>query len=283
MSLYDLLPPNSTQLERDLSRAVSSIPRLAGSIPIIRTAKRKNYPASVLPWLLYEYGLGEISDYLPDYQAVLEQGLAWQRIRGTPRSIIDAVGWIGYTATLDEDEERQSERWPDYHLTLDGLPAEADLYDIAYLATISTPVRGTLQRIYFDWDLRRQVLDETYLDGPFLLDDHSGIRDVIDGFPDVQVSLGDYRIESNAGPDADAAHQWALYRGSNDERELFLLDEWSDLDEWWHVLNSPSTRTDEYIEWSSEESGGWPATPWPALSWVAMTGGAAEGFYYEEV
>ena len=93
MSRYDLLPPNATQLERDLSRAISPLPALGplverpiltedgqqlaaedwrlmlressvpfkkpgGVTPIIRTAKRSDIPDSVVPWLNYEYGLG---------------------------------------------------------------------------------------------------------------------------------------------------------------------------------------------------------------------------------
>lgn len=42
MSRYDLLPPNATPLERNLSRATSTLDRIARPVPIIRIAKRVN-------------------------------------------------------------------------------------------------------------------------------------------------------------------------------------------------------------------------------------------------
>jgi hypothetical protein len=78
-SRYDLLPPNATQLERDLSRVMSSLVRTGPPVPLIRTAKRTDIPDSVVPWLIYEYGLGEILPYLGNNQ---RQALAVSRDDG---------------------------------------------------------------------------------------------------------------------------------------------------------------------------------------------------------
>ena len=59
-----LLPSSSTPLERDLSASMNALPRLKDSVELIRTAKRENIPDSVVPFLIYEYGPGELLPYL---------------------------------------------------------------------------------------------------------------------------------------------------------------------------------------------------------------------------
>ncbi|MCW2248296.1 hypothetical protein M2352_003930 [Azospirillum fermentarium] len=47
--MTDLLPPSATKLERDLSDASDFLRRTAGAVPALRTAKRTDIPASVVP------------------------------------------------------------------------------------------------------------------------------------------------------------------------------------------------------------------------------------------
>ena len=61
MTAADLLPSNATRLERDLSRSSDVLPTLGPGTQLIRTAKCINIPDDVVPWLIYEYGLGEIT------------------------------------------------------------------------------------------------------------------------------------------------------------------------------------------------------------------------------
>lgn len=267
-SAHDLLPGNATQLERDMVRASNHAQRI-GSVARIRDAKYVNIPDDVLPWLIYEYNLGPISDYIADLRQVLVLGIPWQRIRGTPESIREAVSWLGYAAELDEIEEAGTSRWPDYHLGLSTAPRVADLRHIAYLANLSTPARGSLQRIYAFWDFRRFVLDDDLLSGGALLSDHSGIRGVIDGYADVQVSIGDYRIiDMPSGVDGSRQHM-LLRIGSNSCPERFILDQCSTLDEHWHMLNCPSTRTDSRVGAPLPQTTGWPGE-WVDGSWSEM-------------
>ena len=95
MSAHDLLPPNSTQLQRDLVRSLNAIRRLAPFIQALRLAKvqARGIPPTVLPWLVLELGLDEISDYHPDLETTLEKGVPWQWIRGTPQAAV--AGWEG--------------------------------------------------------------------------------------------------------------------------------------------------------------------------------------------
>lgn len=176
-NLYDLLPPNATDLERDFSRSTSSLVRAGGPVPIIRTAKRTNIPDDVVPWLIYEYGLGELLPYLDDQRLILSEGVLWQRIRGTPESVSIALGWIGLDAWVEEPEAGTT-RWSEYMIGMVE-PRESfqTIAAIVGISRISSPVRSRLQRIYsIDWDFRRFVLDDSLLSSGALLSDHSGVR-----------------------------------------------------------------------------------------------------------
>mgnify|MGYP006268242229 FL=1 len=175
-SRYDLLPPNATQLERDFSRATSNLVRTGSPVPIIRTAKRTNIPDSVVPWLIYEYGLGEILPYLGNNQRLaIAEGVLWQRIRGTPESVRVALNWIGVSGLIEESEGG-SYRWAEYQLGLfAGTTGSAIIDNIVGIAGISSPVRSRLQRIYAVYDIRQLVWDQGLLDDG-MWDDHSGVR-----------------------------------------------------------------------------------------------------------
>ena len=100
-----LLPSSSTRLERDLSGSMNTLERLAAGAELIRTAKRANIPDSVVPFLIYEYGLGELLPYLSDPRTAIATGVLWQRLRGTPQSFRIALGWIKTTGSLRNQRE----------------------------------------------------------------------------------------------------------------------------------------------------------------------------------
>jgi P2-related tail formation protein len=262
MSRYDLLPPNATQLERDFSRATSSLVRAGRPVPIIRTAKRLDIPDSVVPWLIYEYGLGELLPFLEDERRALAEGILWQRIRGTPQALTIGLSWLNLTGWVDEPEAGTF-RWSEFMV---GLAEPTQGFDalqrLVGLARISAPVRSRLQRVYsVQYDLRRFVLDDSLLSEGGMLSDHSGIRlydptlgtgrrwdfspwgefpwseqpdDDLVGFP--QVSFG-WAITGHAAADAIASGV-SVSLVSNEARneDRFLLSQ-GILDEGWHVLN----------------------------------------------
>ncbi|MEY3929227.1 MAG: hypothetical protein RLZZ516_937 [Cyanobacteriota bacterium] len=266
MSLYDLLPPNATTLERDFSRSTSSLQRASKPVPIIRTAKRSNIPDSVVPWLIYEYGLAEILPYVSDERTALELGIPWQRIRGTPESIRLALDWIGIDGQVEESEGG-SYRWAEYQLGLAApTTSEAIIDRMAAVAALSTPVRSRLQRIYSVYDHRRFVLDFSLLSDGGPLSDHTGTRPRPD-WP--QISYGDYRatsVEENATVDAGAL---AIIGVSVVNLDRFLLDEGT-LDEEWHVLNLDGAMTEIWPTFASRFDAGtiWSnQLNWGDFSW----------------
>lgn len=286
MSVHDLLPPNSTQLERDLVRSRNFLPTLAPSTEALRSAKiiRSAIPTSVQPWLLYELGLAEISGYHPDLLTAIREGVQWQWIKGTPQSILTAIGWLGYEPFIDEEEERNSTFWADYHLGFSPQPPDiADLADIFFLAATSTPARSRPQRLYSNWDFRMLRWDED-VDGwseGRMWSDHSGIRG-IERLEAAQVSL--MRILYGGGG-ALAGDTGGLRRAEHlGENGAAWLWTWSDTGIWsgrWHDLAPPQTRMDIHLGGvMAVEGEGWPAV-WSDGGW--SVGATSSGGIYLEV
>lgn len=172
MTSEHLLPANATPLEQALSLATDALSRLA--LPTDAIRQFKTDPSDpLLPWLIWEYGLGELLPYLPEPRQAIAEGILWQRLRGTPAALTTALVWIGATATIEQ--EPPGVHFAEFQLdpgqVLDSDTAIANLIAIARL---SAPARSRLSRIYHGYDLRRVVLDESRL-GEALLSDHSGV------------------------------------------------------------------------------------------------------------
>lgn len=258
MSRYDLLPPNATQLERDLSRASSFLERIGRPVPTIRTAKRINIPDGVVPWLIYEYGLGELLPYLSDQRQAIAEGVLWQRVRGTPAALKIGLSWIGLIATLEESEAG-TYRWAEYQLGLTAATQGENLINaIIGLCRISSPVRSRLQRIYAVYDFRRFVLDDSLLSDGGILSDHSGVRPRPD-WP--QISYGQIlsslvAVNATVGSVHTAVISTLVRNG-----DRFILDQ-SVLDEDWHVINRPSLLTVQEGVSVRYEGQTWAAATW---------------------
>lgn len=175
MTAADLLPSNSTRLERDLSRTGNVLPHLGAGAQRIRDAKYNDIPDSVVPWLIYEYGLGEITPYVPDMRQALVEGIQWQRLRGTRKAIEIGLGWIGFDATVEESEA-STIRWADFQMGLDQAPPDLEFTEnVIQVSRLSAPVRSRLFRIYGGYDHRRFRLDDHQLSGGSWLCDHTGV------------------------------------------------------------------------------------------------------------
>jgi hypothetical protein len=235
MSRYDLLPPNATQLERDLSRASSFLERIGRPVPTIRTAKRINIPDGVVPWLVYEYGLGELLPYLSDQRQAIAEGVLWQRVRGTPAALKIGLSWIGLIAELEESEAGTL-RWAEYQLGLEAAPNGLEqIGRLVGIARISQPIRSRLFRVYGGYDERRFLLDYHLL-GEGLLCDHSGVYDLEPGWP--QLSFGQ-RFGAWVVAGVSVSNARARSHGARVEYpDRWLLDR-DLLDDGWHVLNHP--------------------------------------------
>ncbi|TVR06628.1 MAG: hypothetical protein EA385_15020 [Salinarimonadaceae bacterium] len=177
-----LLPSNSTPLELLLDEVNDPIAILGAEYDGI-TIARQNPPPQILPFLIWQLGLGELTPYLPELYALIDDGIRWQRIRGTPASIRKGLGWIGYDYTvLEEETDRVREGrkrllWSLVQIELDRL-RDADLPDlerIAGITQLSLPARSHFVRAYRGYDVRALETDWSRADEA-MADEHSGAR-----------------------------------------------------------------------------------------------------------
>lgn len=176
MSGADLLPHNATPFERAMAGAMDVNSDLWPEIIGVHSFKYYDTPAEFLPFMAYEFGLGPISKYFTNLPDLIEDGVDWQRVRGTLDAVDRALEWIGYTA---EEEEAPWYRahWNRFQLHLDRVrDAETpDLDDIAFLAGESVPLRSKFVRGFHGYDFRAAESSRSRL-GSCLLSNDSGVR-----------------------------------------------------------------------------------------------------------
>lgn len=152
--LSELLPPSATKWERTVTDVADTWASLSSPIVAIRGTKIIAPPPGFLPFLIYEYGLGELTPYVPNLYDLIAEGIDWQRVRGTPAAIALALTWLNYTAVLEE--ERSTRRyWNLFQLHLDRVrDARADLERIEGVAKLSVPLRSVFWRGFHGLDIR---------------------------------------------------------------------------------------------------------------------------------
>jgi hypothetical protein len=170
--LSDLLPSSASLFERTLLAATDPTARIGDTIAALHGLKHHNPPPSLLPYLVYEYGLGELSPYVPNLYDLIDEGLGWQRIRGTHGAVAQALAWIGQAGAIEHAATRRR-WWNMWQLALAAIPAEADLIRIEGLAQLSAPRRSDFWRGFRGYDARELELADARW-GETLLGDQSG-------------------------------------------------------------------------------------------------------------
>jgi P2-related tail formation protein len=167
-----ILPSNAGEFEIATADATDILAKLGASADLI--ARFKSVPGDpLLPILIWEYGLGEIQQYLVEPRRVIAEGIQWQRLRGTPAAMHMAFGWIGQTLTI---EEEQGAHWATYQLGLPQIATEEEVRRVLHLAKLSQPARCRLWRIYTDvFDRRPIVVSEGPVLGDGWLSFYSGV------------------------------------------------------------------------------------------------------------
>lgn len=169
-----LLPPSSSPQEQALVDAISF--RVDPSK--IRGFKFKPTD-SVLPWLIHEYGLGEILAWVPDPRRAIQDGVIFQRIRGTPASLRMALKWVNIENIYIE-EEPPGKHFAEFQVGIHDVPNDFFVDNVVALARLSAPARSRLMRMYNDrYDIRRFMLDSSEFGS--LLSDYSGVKLSPDG------------------------------------------------------------------------------------------------------
>lgn len=149
-----ILPSNASPYEIAAAESTDILTRLGADADVI--ARFKSVPNDpVLPFLIWEYGLGEIQQYLIDPRAVIREGVKWQRLRGTPAALRMAFSWIGQEVEIEEDS---GAHWATYQLGLQQIADTEDVRRNLHLARLSQPARCRLWRIYTDVFDRRPII-----------------------------------------------------------------------------------------------------------------------------
>lgn len=153
-----LLPNNQTKLEEDLLKSADFQDRgLTNAVANLPGIKYSTIPNSVVPWLILEYGLNEVSKWIPDQRQALEEGIPWSRIRGTPGSVKLALGWINFTAdTINENRYRAFT----YEIDTGEIPDPELIDNIIALARLSESDRSKLNRLFHGLDLKPFTLND---------------------------------------------------------------------------------------------------------------------------
>ncbi|MGV8955977.1 MAG: phage tail protein [Cypionkella sp.] len=174
--MKELLPIESTtEWEAATADSLAPIPNVDSSIGLIRGTKLLAPPPSFLPYLIYEYGLGELTPYVPNLYDLIAEGIDWQRVRGTPSAMALALGWLGYTAVIEE-EATTRRFWNLFQLRLDRVrDTELDLERIAGVAGLSVPIRSKFWRGFSGLDIRPLTYSESSYSNAHY-GEYSGVR-----------------------------------------------------------------------------------------------------------
>jgi hypothetical protein len=180
MTRHHLLPRNATGFEKAVSFASDVHDRIdTAGLANMRGFKFVNTPTPFYPFIAYEYGLGEISSYFNDYPTLIDEGIHWQRVRGTPAAIERAMSWIGYDETVLEDDKRKRRMWVRWQQQMGKVPTAAEedplLYDAEYLGNKSDPARSYFYRGFQTYDVRALEWGNKSW-GNFIWGDSSGVR-----------------------------------------------------------------------------------------------------------
>ena len=170
-----LLPVNASQLEVDLDSLFDADGAISHAANKVRTAKLVDIPESFIPWLVYEYGLEDIMPWLDDRRLALREGVRWQKIKGTPASLLIALGWGGFQPKAVEQEVTGRHFYQFQLETGDSPYRVTELRTtIEALARLSAPLRSRLSRVFNEHnDIRRFIISES----PWgdLLSNYSGV------------------------------------------------------------------------------------------------------------
>lgn len=170
-----LLPSNATALETAISESMDRTPEIGPGVVALRGFKY-NPPDRIVPFLVVEYGLQEIADFIPDLRLLLAEGIAWQRIVGTPAAIHKSLRWINYDGDIEEfPAKAQKWWWFQIHLPFEVRNSNF-VRPMTTLVKASKPLRSEFARVTAGHDVRAFRLNKHRLNGSAGINNWSGIR-----------------------------------------------------------------------------------------------------------
>ncbi|EJF85355.1 phage tail protein [Candidatus Bartonella washoeensis] len=168
-----LLPNNATEFEKCLAEACDFHQDVDGSVLGISRSKLITRPPRFLPWLIEEYGLGELTPYVPNLYDLIDQGLAWQRLRGSLAAIDIGLEWLQITARFQGAWTGRA-WWNSFQLYFDKLPERTQLEAIEAIVKLSKSLRSDFRRGVTGYDVQAMEGNMSRLDDS-LLERESGL------------------------------------------------------------------------------------------------------------
>ncbi|MCF6435224.1 phage tail protein [Pseudoalteromonas sp. MMG022] len=171
--MQQLLPPNHSPLQLKGLQSQFSADEYHEAIAQLTSNKAHPHDAQLM-WLVWEYGLESILPYSQDLRQTLKDGIAWQRIRGTPKSLTTALGWLELNNAQIENTPAGLHYYT-YQIDSGDIPGDERLAKVVKLAQLSSPARSQLTRVYHDYDIRNQTLSGPRCGFGHILSDYSGV------------------------------------------------------------------------------------------------------------
>ncbi|ENN95341.1 phage protein [Bartonella vinsonii subsp. berkhoffii str. Tweed] len=168
-----LLPSNATEFEKRLAEACDFHQDVNGSVLGISRSKLITRPPRFLPWLIEEYGLGELTPYVPNLYDLIDQGLEWQRLRGSLAAIDRGLEWLQMTARFQPAWTGRA-WWNSFQLYFDQLPERTQLEAIEAIVRFSKSLRSDFRRGVNGYDVQAMEGNMSRLDDS-LLEYESGV------------------------------------------------------------------------------------------------------------
>ncbi|WP_341816295.1 phage tail protein [Wolbachia endosymbiont (group B) of Elophila nymphaeata] len=188
--MKSLLPPNATKQEQALVNAIDykvDPSRIRGF--------KFSLGEKILPWLIEEYGLEEILRWVKDRRKAVIEGVKFQRLRGTPKSLKIALKWANIE-DITIIEEPPGKHFFELQVGIKEVPNDFFVDAVVELAKLSLPARSRLMRIFNDHhNVDRFILDESLFGS--LLSDYSGRKVEKDG---PVLSFGRVNFFRSSGP-----------------------------------------------------------------------------------
>jgi P2-related tail formation protein len=164
-----LLPPNSSRFERDLENAT----KFTVDTSVLKGFKFKDNQ-SILGYLIWEYNLNEVLNYLSNNEKIIENGLVFQRTKGTKFAIKIAAKWVDLEDIFIYEEEPSSHFY-EFQIGIKDRQCDFDIEFLKNVINLAKPVRSRLSRVYNDtYDVRFFKLDGSQFGD--ILSDNSGVK-----------------------------------------------------------------------------------------------------------
>jgi hypothetical protein len=148
------LPSNAKPFTKALADANDSYTRLKGNVPTIAHIGRDTIPDGWLPWLLRNAGMQNVMAFVPEANWSTVYGdRAWVTYRGTAQAHVDALAWIGLTATY-RDGPVDTDFYDHFDIVLDAFPVSHDaLQRIVGLGFAAKSTASVYHRVIYGIDV----------------------------------------------------------------------------------------------------------------------------------